>query len=523
MTRLCASIMVDDKASASGLIAQAEEHGADMLELRVDSVADDPRLVADLLGATRLPCIVTCRHESEGGGFCGPEQVRIELFEHLCAAASPPTYIDVEWRRFEQHPDLQHALRETTAPSRPSGPGLILSMHDFDGRPAGLLRTVAAMASEDACQVIKVAHRARSLRDCLEHFDLLHSRGKPMIALGMGEFGVMTRVLAGKFGGLLTFAGLDPASVTAPGQLSLDELLETYRYRSIKSSTAAFGVVGYPVAHSLGPVIHNAGFGEIDFDGVYLPLPVAPGWEPFKATVLSLVEHEGLNLQGLSVTLPHKEHLLGLAEEHGWGVHETARLVGAANTLARDDRGWQVRNTDVTALQECLREALEGANLAGVEAAVIGAGGVGRAAAAALARLDAEVTVYNRTPARAEQVAEALRASAGTVRAAGLDALDNARPKLVVNATSVGMTGGPKPDDSPVPASLLRKGVIVLDTVYNPMETPLLRQAREAGCLTIDGLLMFIRQAAAQFRAWTGTDAPVEVMRERARRRLEAR
>ncbi len=491
-----------------------------MIELRVDAVADDPDLVVSLVARTTLPCILTCRHASEGGGFAGPEATRIELLRRACAAAVPPTYVDVEWRRFEADAELQRAVRELTTPSGSHGPGLILSFHDFESRPAGLLRTVAAMAQEDACQVIKLAHRARSLRDCVDLFDLLDSRGKPMIALGMGEFGVATRVLAGKFGGLLTFAGLEAASVTAPGQLPLDELLHTYRFRDIGRETATFGVVGYPVGHSLGPVIHNAGFGEIGFDGVYLPLPVAPGFEPFKATVLSLLAYEPLRLEGLSVTLPHKEDLLRLAREEAWEVDESAALVGAANTLLCAGDRRCVCNTDVTALQDCLQEARQRERFAGVNAAVVGAGGVGRAAAAALARLDADVTLYNRTVSRAEEVAAALRASAGSVRAAGLEALRDAVPDLIINATSVGMRGGSKPDASPVPSRLLTEGVLVLDTVYNPLDTPLLRQAREAGCATIDGLAMFLRQAAEQFEAWTGVPAPIDVMRRRALERL---
>jgi 3-dehydroquinate dehydratase / shikimate dehydrogenase len=522
MTRLCAAIMIADDSDAAAQISLAEEQGADLLELRVDRLAGEPQQVLALLERTGLPCIVTCRHECEGGDFAGPEEERLALFERLCNSPTPPSYLDVEWSRYRASALLREGLARLTSPTNPDGPGLILSAHDFEGRPASLLRTVADLAAEPACRVIKIAFRARSLRDCLDLFDLLAQRSKPTIALGMGEFGTISRVLAGKFGGLLTFASLTADSATAPGQLTLAEMQDPYRFRRLGPDTAVFGVVGYPVGHSLGPVIHNAGFERIGVDGVYLPLPVAPGWEPFKATLLTLLGHESLRLRGLSVTIPHKEHLLRLAREESWGMGADAEMVGAANTLAREADGWVVRNTDVTALRACLEEALGGRQAHGARAAVAGAGGVGRAAVAALRGMGAQVTVYNRTAARAEALAAAFDQGDGpAVSVAGLDELAEAGPDLIVNATSLGMRGGPNAEASPIPTALLRAGVVVLDTVYNPIETPLLRAARHAGCTAIDGLAMFIRQAAGQFEAWTGQRAPLALMRERSLSRLD--
>src|SRR5690606_19726454 len=130
------------------------------------------------------------------------------------------------------------------------------------------------MHQERAPRVLKIAYRARSLRDNIDLFELLASRDRPTIALGMGEFGLMSRVLAGKFGGFLTFAGVRARGATAPGQQSLRELLDLYRFRSIGPQTRVYGVIGYPVAQSLSPSIHNAGFEALGHDGVYLPLPI---------------------------------------------------------------------------------------------------------------------------------------------------------------------------------------------------------------------------------------------------------
>src|SRR5690606_20739651 len=167
------------------------------------------------------PCIVTCRLKSEGGEFDGDEAVRVRLFERLAMHAWP-RYLDVESAAWEgsmrerletalSHPD-QYPEHETR---------LILSLHDFQGRPANLYPRLARMAAEPECAVIKVAWMARSLRDNIEAFDLLSHRAKPMVAICMGRFGLMSRVLAPKFGALLTYAGATERRVTAPGQVAV--------------------------------------------------------------------------------------------------------------------------------------------------------------------------------------------------------------------------------------------------------------------------------------------------------------
>ncbi|MCX5652707.1 MAG: type I 3-dehydroquinate dehydratase, partial [Planctomycetota bacterium] len=147
------------------------------------------------------------------------------------------------------------------------------------GRPIDLLRRVAAMQDDPLVSIVKLAWMARSIRDNLEAFDLLATRTKPLIALLMGEFGLMSRVLAPKFGGFLTFASDAEGSGTAPGQPTARELRDLYRFGAIGPATRVFGVVGWPVAHSRSPAFHNARFAEHGYDGVYLPLPVPGEWE----------------------------------------------------------------------------------------------------------------------------------------------------------------------------------------------------------------------------------------------------
>lgn len=517
-TLICAPILCDDLVLAREDGERARLAGADLIEWRVDGVfrgagdSEGISAVEMLVKQSPLPCIVTCRTHSEGGLYEGDDAERAELIERLCALDTPPRYLDVELASLEKDPAFRERVERVCGRNADTAlaPGLIVSMHDFDGRPDNLSRRVAALYAIDGASVHKVAFRARSLRDNLEVFDLLSERERPMIALAMGEFGLMSRVLAGKFGALLTFASVRDDSSTAPGQPTIADLLGQYRFRSIGGRTKVYGVIGHPVGHSLSPLVHNAGFESVGHDGVYLPLPVAPGWEPYKATVLALSEHRELEFAGASVTLPHKEHASRLAAEEGWRLDADARDLGAANTLL-DER---VINTDTNAIATCVGEHCDGATTA----LVLGAGGAARAAAWTLKESGWSVTLWNRTPEHGRDLASELGVAHVGDLFAGVAGAD-----LIVNATPVGMTGGPAPDDTPVPKDLLAKapaGAVVFDTVYTPIDTVLLRDARSLGFKTISGVEMFVQQAVLQFEAWTGHAAPEELFDRTVREKL---
>jgi len=512
-TLVATPIRAGDPARALEQAELAAMAGADLVEWRLDECfrgAGDREgldVAAMLVSRSPLPCIATCRLEREGGAYAGEDAERLELYERLAGLDAPPRLIDVELASLERDDRFRAAVERLAGRSAaPDGaPGLIVSMHDFQGRPANLMRRLADLRAIDGASVLKFAFRARSLRDNLECFDLLAERDRPMIALAMGEFGLMSRVLAGKFGAFLTFASPTRDDATAPGQPTVSELLGRYRFHAIGGRTRLYGVIGHPVAHSLSPLVHNAGFESVSHDGVYLPLPVVPGWEPFKATMHALLAHEALGFAGASVTLPHKEHAARFAREEGWRLDADARDLGAANTIL-DER---VLNTDTNAIAACVREHCDGAT----RALVIGAGGAGRAAAWTLREAGWSVAVWNRTPERARTLASELGvAHAKDIYGAIVDA------KLIVNATPVGMRGGPDPEGTPVPDDLLASSpadAVVFDTVYVPAETPLIRRARGLGRRVIDGAEMFVGQAALQFEAWTGLPAP-EALFDRA-------
>ncbi|MCH8508198.1 MAG: type I 3-dehydroquinate dehydratase [Phycisphaerales bacterium] len=550
---LCVPILADEPADAKRDAILAAEKGADIVEYRVDLLMEadlslEARIgqIKDLVAESPLPCIVTCRPEWEGGLYAGGEDERVSMFEALGTAESPPAYIDVELKAYTASANIRQKINlavDHPKQERHVRTRLILSSHDFQGRPADLTRKILAMQAEPACAVIKVAYRARSIRDNLELFDTLGERQKPTIALGMGEFGLMSRVLAPKFGGFLTFASLRDESATAPGQPTIDELLGMYRFRSIGKDTKVYGVIGWPVTQSMSPLIHNAGFAEIGWDGVYVPMPVEGSYESFKATISALACAQSLSFDGASITIPHKTHAVRLLEELIYhqrlspaasDPENIVESLKAANTLSkikRDSRGGEydfvIHNTDATAVIGLVREAIAPKRISEIKVRIYGAGGVARASAFPLAANGAVLEIHNRSFVPAHNLySEIAEFLVTTEHQAEIYIPDQDEPRipcdLLINCTPVGMSGGPNPDGQsiPLPDLSIPSEAIFFDTVYNPIETPMLKAAKERGYRTIDGVQMFVRQAAAQFELWTGHGAPVELFDRLVRERL---
>jgi 3-dehydroquinate dehydratase/shikimate dehydrogenase len=528
MTHLTVPIFVQSREQALAAAARAAELGADLIEYRLDRLVDagQGRDITDLVQASALPCIITVRPTWEGGHCDADDATRAAVFQAACAGVRKPAYLDLELVSYQRSPQLRECVEklvdhpgQITATST----GLILSSHDFQGRPADLLQRLEAMTQAPACRVIKLAWLARSLRDNLEAFEIIQQQYKPTIALCMGEFGLPSRVLAKKFGALLTFAALDEDSNTAPGQPTLADLKRLYRWDHLTAATEVFGVVGWPVGHSLSPHVHNAGFAATHRDAVYLPMPVAPAFESFKATVGTWLDFAPLHFRGCSVTIPHKENLLRFVTERGGDIEPLAAHIGAANTLSvRANGKLHASNSDYAAALDsvCAGMGVPQNELNGLRIAVIGAGGAARAIVAGFAQHGAAVVIYNRTLDRAAALARDFAALPGKVVAAPLDKLCDSCCNVFINCTPIGMS--PHTDATPLPTDVATRmskgvgwgpGVVVFDTIYNPIQTRLLREARAAGCVAISGVEMFVRQAATQFELWTGVPAPLDVFR----------
>ena len=536
-----------DIASALESARAEAKRGATIVEWRVDALAHTDNAlesIALLVKNCPLPCIVTIRCAAEGGDFVGKESARLELLIAVCKLNVPPSYIDLELAAFQASVDFQKQFAAAKSSTR-----LILSAHDFESRPADLSKRVAAMWNEPLCAVAKIAWRARSVRDNLEAFELLRNQSKPTIALCMGPFGIASRVLAPKFGGFLTYARPDGEMGTAPGQLTVEELTHVYPFQNITQATKIFAVAGWPVEHSLSPLLHNAAFAATQFNGAYVPLAIPSEWEHFKASLGEMSASPILNLRGVSVTIPHKEHALRWCKQRAGGTDVVSEWCGAANTIIFSHTGaTHAFNTDAPAAVAALAVALGmndhvSAALASGDAIehsatttkilivaadknseesqilhqwrqqhvlVLGAGGAARAVIAGLALTGARVTIANRTHDKATQLAKLFNARAihgshqSRVDAVALEHISAQSFTAIVNCTSAGMTGSGAESIDPLPAAFeIQTGMIVMDTVYRPRETPLLKRARAAGAVVVDGTEMFLRQAALQFELFT--------------------
>jgi 3-dehydroquinate dehydratase/shikimate dehydrogenase len=474
--RVC--VTVTGATTADLRAARDDVRDADLVELRVDTVRDPD--VAGALAGRRRPVIVTCRPTREGGHFTGSEEERKRLLAEAIELGAE--YVDVEWRAgFE---DLLRAR---------DGRGIIVSTHDFDGVPADLSARLNAMRATGAA-VAKIAVMPKRLSDCLPLLTLARESRGDVVLIGMGDYGVSTRILPARFGSAWTYAG----QIRDIGQLSADALLGTYRFRSVDDQTAVYGLAAANVGHSVSPAMHNAAFAATGRNAVYVPMPARTA-DDFVAF------GRALGLRGASVTIPHKVSLFDRVDE-ALGV---ARRIGAVNTIRIEDDGrWVGLNTDVNGFLEPLRARIA---VGGLRASVLGAGGAARAVVIALASSGCDVRVHARNEAKAQEMARA------TSTALGPWPPEPGSWDLLVNCTPVGMH--PDTNETPLPADLIT-GRYVYDLVYNPMATRLLREAASVGCETFGGLDMLVAQAEEQFLWWTGTKPAAGVMREAATARL---
>jgi len=468
-----------------------KDKGAELVELRVDWLSRAPEL-SRLITQRPTPVVFTCRRPTDGGRWNGSEDERQTLLR--AAIVAGVEYVDLER-------DVATKIRRYGKTKR------IVSHHDFVQTPDDLEEIYASMCELDA-DILKVVTMANSPADCVRLLKLAEGAKIPTIAFCMGEFGVISRLLCGRYGAPFTYATFSKEREIAPGQLSFEEMQKLYRYDQITKPTKLFGVLGDPIGHSLSPLLHNKAMQQIGLDGCYIPLRVPP--DQFSST---LDDFQWLGIQGYSVTIPHKEAALAKYPL----CDDEVRKIGAANTIYRDtDGAWRSANTDLSAAMDSLKLGLrELESLEGKRVLILGAGGAARAIGFGVVHAGGALVVTSRTTNRAKQLAEELGCRFCTWENRGSEGID-----VLINCTPVGMS--PNVDDSPFQEHWLQEEILVFDTIYNPEQTLLIRQARERGCRTVTGIEMFIRQAAAQFKLFTGQAAPLDGMRDTLRRAISA-
>ncbi len=509
MTYLAVPIAAKKLGEAQEQIKAAVDAGAEMLELRTDYLVHlSVGLARQVIGAARelapgLPIIVTCRDYHQGGALRHSNELRTNVLTTAIRAGAE--YVDVEYQNF-----LSEAVggKISMALSIRKDARLILSAHNFQTKFSDIRKLHSDILSMHPGAIAKAVYSAHHINDCFDVLDLLGEAKGDTISFCMDEAGFVTRILAKKLGGFVTFGCIDRSAETAPGQPTVAELKDIYRWDSTGAETELYGVIGSPLGHSLSPVIHNASFAEADLNKLYLPLLVGGGREEFNAFMENILSRPWLGFRGFSITIPHKENALSYVKSKKGVVDPLAERIGAANTIVIGDKQLSIYNTDCGAALDAITSGLgiERAGLKKMPVAVVGAGGVSRAIVAGLAEAKAKVKIYNRTVERAKKLSHEFKCDY-----APLAELKKLKAQLVINCTSIGMH--PDTGQTPVGASFLKKDIAVFDTVYNPAETLLLKQAKELGCKTISGVDMFVNQAAEQFKLFTGQDASSELMR----------
>ncbi len=465
---------------------------ADLFELRLDRIGHPgEEALAELIGGSPRPVIVTVHGPEAHGDFAGGPDERLELLHAAARAGALFVDIDREWSL--ELGDVHGTCHR------------IVSHHEKGGTPEDLRPLWEAQ--RDVLyegDVIKLVTHANTTADGLRVLRFLREESG-LIAFASGEAGSFTRLLAPVFGSPFTYcAPKEPSPLTAPGQLRVDDFHASVPPGGLGPGTSIFGVVGAPVAHSWSPRLFNMAMKAAHLDGIYLPFE-ADSLEDF----LALADDE--NFRGFSVTAPHKLAALAAAKSAERGAEQA----GAANTLVRDPAGgWLASNSDVSALRQVLEGSLRAhasvgrRDIAPADARVLvfGAGGAARAAAQATREIGAHLHLAARRDEPARELAERFRGRHVPRAELGAGEYD-----VLVHSTPAGSLA--RPDELPFEPELLRPERIVIEANYRPMMTPLLAAAKERDCTVVPGGEWFVRQAMEQFQRFTHREPDEELMR----------
>ncbi len=457
------------------------------LEFRLDYLEKPllalPKLKHFLAENNAVTAIATCRRTANGGKFSGNVASEIEVLSKAAAAGFQIVDVELETAAAMKKGELQK-LRDT-------GVALIISHHDFEATKdlEGIYKRIVPFAPD----FIKIVPTAKTLSDnvTLMRFIERMEDHSNIVGVCMGDAGIISRVLSLRAGSAFTFAAATMGEETGPGQIAARTLIETYRIDQVDAATKVYGVAGNPIRSSLSPIMMNTAFRRETVNAVYLAL------QANKLNDLLKLVHD-IPIQGLSVTMPLKQEIMAHLEK----TDPLSAKIGACNTVLRAQDGKLYGfNTDVAGITGPLEKRM---SLRDAKVLVLGAGGAARAAVFGLRDKGAEVFILNRTAETAHKLAR--QAGAKTMKK---DALAKTSFDAIVNATPIGMNGI---KGAQILEAKDLNTKLVFDLVYNPLETPLLRLARQKGIPIITGIEMFVQQGARQFEIFTGKPAPEEEM-----------
>jgi 3-dehydroquinate dehydratase/shikimate dehydrogenase len=491
MKMICVSVCAETAGELVENIKKAQR-SADVIEVRFDCLPPEEmeKVLADWPD-TEKQLLATFRPRDQGG----KRELTIAERENFWQAVGLFNWADIET-------DMPGAIKGKRAGK------LICSYHNFTGTPENLSDVYEDLKSAGA-DVIKIAVQTDDITGGLPLWKLLQKAKAEKIQLvpiAMGEAGKWTRILGLAYGAPMTYAALETGKEIAPGQISAEDLRDVYRVKELDEETEIYGTIGFPIAHSLSPYMQNEAFKITGHRAVFIPLEV----KDLDSFIKRFLPESGLNIKGLSVTIPHKQTIMKYLDE----IDETAQKIGAVNTVRIVDGKLHGFNTDALGFITPLKKAYS--SLPGAKAAILGAGGAARACIYALQKEGVAVTVFARDLKKAEPLAEKF-----DIELKELPITNYQLPDIVINATPLG-TKGETEHQSIIDARQFEGVSLAYDLVYNPSVTRFMREAQNAGVpKVLGGMEMLVAQGAEQFRIWTGQTAPAEEMRSAVLRRFQ--
>lgn len=465
----------------------------DIAELRADFLEQEERLkVREFPSRAGLPCILTVRRKIDGGQFVEGEASRTTLFARALAFADSDQSKNFDYVDFEEDFNVQSLVDAALA----FGIKIIRSVHSMEEPVKNIVERLASLKST-GFEIPKIAFMPKSLKDVEDLFKEAESlKDSEHILIAMGPLGLPSRILSAKLKNYLTFVSAPENSENTKAIGHLDPIVmnNVYHFPSIDAQSKIYGITGWPLLVTSSPALHNEGYRLNKMNAVYIPLPAENFEDAFSFA-------NAIGIEGMSVTIPHKEKVLECVKDQD----EKVQLIGASNTIVKKDGKWKCYNTDIDGFSKSLLEFLGLKNLRGKKVAIIGAGGASAAVAAAVKMLKGKACIFNRTVRKARLLSAKYGFKYSSLSPDAVKML-NKYNQIIIQTTSIGMNAKEPfaTKDDPIWFYDFTGKEKVFDIIYVPQETPVMKRAREAGCKTCNGLDMLKYQGYEQFELFTG-------------------
>jgi 3-dehydroquinate dehydratase/shikimate dehydrogenase len=485
------------KTIAANLAAlESYRSKVDLVELRADCLDPSEKfLIRSFPEKAGLPCILTVRRRCDGGFFEDGEGVRLVMIAKALSYARSDESANFAYADLES--DFHMTAIEEAC--RTFGTKIIRSRHFVEGMPEDLdAAWEPLIQEEDEIPKLTVTPQSASdLSRLLAWTFSLPERSR--LVIGAGEYGFPSRILAHRLGSMYCYTsfGSPDMPIAASGQPTPDSFISIYRGKDTGPESSLYALLGgKSILNSLSPSIHNMAFRNMGKDALIVPLPS-------DSIEAALVNMKFLGAKGAAITVPLKEDVLPYLSF----VSTDVNRIGACNTLVAREGGWAGYNTDADGFERSALEFLGRKDFKGMKATLIGAGGAAKSVALSLHRKGAECVILNRTISTARDLARKYGFTWGPLDDRAIDVVTQ-YSDLIVQATSVGMTGGVSGD--PLEFYEFEGHEMVFDLIYKPVKTALIERAEAAGCKVMNGYKMLCYQAAGQYRLWMGEEPPLE-------------